>query len=184
MCSPHVDGGLLLEWVRKRGSVCPARKICEEESERAFVRPFVQPGKVIWVEWGKPSSLVENIKSKPQRSVAVTDLFPFANQYPRQAIRPHTDQSGTERIDSSFLSRTIFSNSFLVVEHSESSWLAAKIDLSRVLCYWHSTWNESLWETHIFEKYPLVDSMKLNVCAYKQISLGYCKLYTILWCYV
>ena len=40
--------------------------------------------------------------------VAVTDLFPFANQYPRQAIRLYTDQSGTERIDSFFLSRTIF----------------------------------------------------------------------------
>ena len=44
--------------------------------------------------------------------VAVTDLFPLANQCPRQAIRSNTDQSGAERIDSSFLSRTIFSNPF------------------------------------------------------------------------
>ena len=28
--------------------------------------------------------------------IAVTDLFPFANQCPRQAIRPYTDQSGAE----------------------------------------------------------------------------------------
>ena len=41
-------------------------------------------------------------------SVAVTDLFPLANQCLRQAIRPHTDQSGEERIDSFFPSRTIF----------------------------------------------------------------------------
>ena len=38
----------------------------------------------------------------------MSDLFPFANQCPRQAIRLYTDQSGTERIDSFFLSRTIF----------------------------------------------------------------------------
>ena len=43
------------------------------------------------------------------RSVANKDLFPLANQWPRQAIRPHTDQSGAERIDSFFLSRSIFS---------------------------------------------------------------------------
>ena len=41
-------------------------------------------------------------------NVAVTDLFPFANQCPRQAIRLHTDQSGTERIDSFFLSKNYF----------------------------------------------------------------------------
>ena len=45
-------------------------------------------------------------------TVAVTDLFPFANQCPRQAIRLYTDQSGTERIDSFFLSKTIFSSPF------------------------------------------------------------------------
>ena len=45
-------------------------------------------------------------------SVAVTDLFPLANQSPCQAIRPHTDQSGAEHIDSFFLSRTIFSSPF------------------------------------------------------------------------
>ena len=45
--------------------------------------------------------------------VAVTDLFPLANQCPRQAIRPHTDQPEAEHIDSFFLSRTIFSNPFL-----------------------------------------------------------------------
>ena len=33
-------------------------------------------------------------KKKKNKSVAVTDLFPLANQYPRQAIRPLTDQSG------------------------------------------------------------------------------------------
>ena len=40
--------------------------------------------------------------------MAVTDLFPFANQCPRQAIRLYTDQSETERTDSFFFSRTIF----------------------------------------------------------------------------
>ena len=40
--------------------------------------------------------------------VAVTYVFPLANQCPRQAIRLHTDQSGAERIDSFFLSKTIF----------------------------------------------------------------------------
>ena len=40
--------------------------------------------------------------------VAVTYLFPFANQCPCQAIRLNTDQSGTERMDPFFLSRTIF----------------------------------------------------------------------------
>ena len=57
--------------------------------------------------------------------VAVTDLFPLSNQCPRQAIRPHTDQSGAERIDSFFLSRTIFSILFWksrqVREHIVSS---------------------------------------------------------------
>ena len=46
------------------------------------------------------------------KSVAVTDLFPLANQCPCQAIQPHADQSGVERIDSFFLSRTIFSCPF------------------------------------------------------------------------
>ena len=36
--------------------------------------------------------------------VSVTDLFPLADQCPHQAIQPHTDQSGAERLDSSFLS--------------------------------------------------------------------------------
>ena len=34
--------------------------------------------------------------------VAVTNLFPLTNQCPRQRNRPHIDQSGAERIDSSF----------------------------------------------------------------------------------
>ena len=49
---------------------------------------------------------------KLEISVAVTDQFSLANQCPGQAIWSSTDQSGTERNDSSFLSRTIFSNSF------------------------------------------------------------------------
>ena len=53
------------QWGRE--SVCPARKICEEEAERAFARPFKLSGKVIRVGWLKSSSLDENIKSKPQR---------------------------------------------------------------------------------------------------------------------
>ena len=59
MCSPHVEWWSATE-VRKRGSVCPARKICEEEIERTFSPPFILPGKVIWAEWDKSSSLVEN----------------------------------------------------------------------------------------------------------------------------
>ena len=50
----------------------------------------------------------ETILWSEDTPVAVTDLFPLANQWPRQAIRSHTDQSETERIDSFFLSRTIF----------------------------------------------------------------------------
>ena len=41
--------------------VCFAARMGEEESERAFARPFIQPGKVIWVEWLKSSSLDENM---------------------------------------------------------------------------------------------------------------------------
>ncbi len=51
----------LLELERKRGSVCPARKLCEEEKERAFTSPFILPWKLIRAEWDKSSSLVENI---------------------------------------------------------------------------------------------------------------------------
>ena len=70
-------------------------------------------------------------------SVTVTDLFPLANQCPCQAIQPLTDQSGTERIDFFFLSRTIFFVFFWksrqVREHLVSS--------QGILCYGHSTWN-------------------------------------------
>ena len=68
MCSPYGDGGLLLELERKRRSVCPARKMCVEEKERTFSPPFILPGKVIQAEWDKSSSLVENMRSRPQRS--------------------------------------------------------------------------------------------------------------------
>ena len=44
--------------------VCSAARMSEEESERAFARPFIVPGKVIRVEWLESSSLDENIKSK------------------------------------------------------------------------------------------------------------------------
>ena len=48
--------------------------------------------------------------------VAATDLFPFANQWPRQAIRPLIGPIQAERIDSFFLSRNcFFFLSFLVV---------------------------------------------------------------------
>ena len=72
--------------------------------------------------------------------VAVTDLFSLANQCPRQAIRPHIDQSEAERIDSFFLSRTFSSSPFLKADDkSERAQLAAKKDLSPVLSYGHST---------------------------------------------
>ena len=58
--------------------------------------------------------------------VAVTDLFPLANQCTLQAIRPLTVQSGAERIDLFFLSTTIFSILFWksreVREHLVSSY--------------------------------------------------------------
>ena len=47
--------------------VCSAARMNEEETERAFARPFILPGKVIRVVWFKSSSLDENIKSKLQR---------------------------------------------------------------------------------------------------------------------
>ena len=57
--------------------------------------------------------------------VAITDLFPFTNQCPCQAIWPLTDQSEAECIDSFFPSRTIFSSPFWksrqVREHLVSS---------------------------------------------------------------
>ena len=57
--------------------------------------------------------------------VAVIDLFSFVNQCPCQAIRPHTDQSVAECIDSFFRTRTIFSSPFWksrqVREHSANS---------------------------------------------------------------
>ena len=46
---------LQLEWVRKRG-------------RESVTQPFILSGKVIWAEWHSPFLLVENIKSKPQRS--------------------------------------------------------------------------------------------------------------------
>ena len=58
MCSPHVEWCSAAE-VRKRGSVCPARKMCEEEKERAFTSPFILPRK----EWDESSSLVEIINA-------------------------------------------------------------------------------------------------------------------------
>ena len=58
-------------------------------------------------------------------SVAVTDLLSLANQCPRQTIRPNTDQSGAERIDSIYRSRTFSSSPFWtspqVREHPASS---------------------------------------------------------------
>ena len=53
--------------------------------------------------------------------VAVTDLFPLANQCPRQAIRSLTDQSGAERTDSFYRSRTIFLSLFGNHDKSEST---------------------------------------------------------------
>ena len=76
--------------------------------------------------------------------VAVTDLFSLANQCSRQEIRPHTDQSGAERIDSFFLSRTSFSSPFWSRTQSESTWVAAKKDLSHVLSNGHSNGRFSL----------------------------------------
>ena len=61
------------EWGRE--SVCPARKICEEETERAFARPFILPGKVIRVVWLKSSSLDENIKIE----TSTTKIIPALN---------------------------------------------------------------------------------------------------------
>ena len=62
MCSPHVKSWSAAE-VRKRGS-----KICQEEKERVFTPPFILAGKAIRAEWDKSSSLVENMRSKPQQS--------------------------------------------------------------------------------------------------------------------
>ena len=56
--------------------VCSTARMNEEESERAFARHFILPGKVIRVEWLKSSSLDENINSKPQ----------WPKQFPRQTI--------------------------------------------------------------------------------------------------
>ena len=45
-----------------------AAGISQGKRDREHVtQPFILPGKVIRAEWHKPSSLVENIKSKHQR---------------------------------------------------------------------------------------------------------------------
>ena len=87
-------------------------------------------------------------------SVAVTDLFPLTNQCPCQAIWPHTDQSGTEHIDSFFLSRTFFLAPFRSHDKSESPQLVAKKDLSPVLSYRHPTW-KIFTEEHAATSYKL-----------------------------
>ena len=40
----------------------------EREDRSVLLENFILPGKVIRAEWDKSSSMVENIKSKPQRS--------------------------------------------------------------------------------------------------------------------
>ena len=68
MCSSHVVMVCYCCWSQwRRESVCPAQKMCKEETERAFAQPFKLRGKAIRVVWLKSSSLDENIKSKPQR---------------------------------------------------------------------------------------------------------------------
>ena len=52
---------LLLGSVKKRG-------------RESITQPFILPGKVIQAEWHKPSSLVENIKSKPQTAKTIPAL--------------------------------------------------------------------------------------------------------------
>ena len=84
------------------------------------------------------------------KSVAVTDLFPLANQCPRQAIRPHTDQSGAECINSSL--ELFFLALFGSHDSSERTQLATKTYLSRVLYYGHSTWN-TFTEEHTATSY-------------------------------
>ena len=54
---------------------------------------------------------ISTVLNISDRAVAVTVLFPFANQCPRRAIQLYTDQSGTECIDS-LLSLKLF---FLVL---------------------------------------------------------------------
>ena len=53
--------------------------------------------------------------------VAVSDLFPLADQCPGQGIRPLTDQAEAERIDSLNYFSTPFWKSRLVREHLVSS---------------------------------------------------------------
>ena len=72
--------------------------------------------------------------------VAVTDLFSLVNQRPHPVIRPHTDQSGAERIDSLYLWRIFSSNPFWKSPQAESTELAVKKDLSLVFFYRHSKW--------------------------------------------
>ena len=87
------------------------------------------------------SSLLQLIVTQCVNDVAVTDLFPLTNQCPHQAIRPHTDQSEAECIDSFFLSRIIFSSPFWKSRQvTERTQLTAKTDLPCFLCYRHSTW--------------------------------------------
>ena len=62
-----------------------------------------------------PNQLGKSMCSKmfdKNKVVALTDLFPLANQ-------PHTDQSGAEHIDSFFFSRTFSSSPFLKSADSE-----------------------------------------------------------------
>ena len=87
-----------------------------------------------------------------KKPVAVTDLFPLANQCPRQAIRPHSDQPGAERIDSFFLFRIIVLVLFGSLDKSGRTQLAAKTDLSRTPCYGHSTW-KTFTEEHAATSY-------------------------------
>ena len=73
--------------------------------------------------------------------VAATDLFPLANQCPHQAIWPHTDQSGAERIDFFFLSRTIFSSLFRKSRQVREHLVSSQDRPLSLFCYGHSTWN-------------------------------------------
>ena len=77
-----------------------------------------------------------------------------SNQCPRQAIWPHSNQSGTERIDSFILSRTIFSSPFWKSSVSESTRPAAKKDLSLVISYGHWSVEDLHWR-HTITFYQL-----------------------------
>ena len=86
-----------------------------------------------WLDYPTPRRVADENKLRRTQTnhgahnglVAVTYLFPFVNQCPRQAIRLYTDQSGTEHIDSFFPFKTIFLVLFgsrsTVREHQGSS---------------------------------------------------------------